>query len=155
MIEDIHRNLLDDFIVLLPSETPEDEKEPARDSARGSLRLAFARLSKLDPKTDPLVWWPRQKDLAQLFPLVKMLLAVPASSAENERSFSSASFTLDNHRYRTAVSTFRQEHRVRRFLVSGNNVDTQEGRRGRLNQMNRLLEHYSRIINARIREEDA
>jgi len=64
--------------------------------------LAVARDSlDEDPEdADPLVWWPSHPEYTALFPVAKMLLQIPASSAEDERSFSSASFILDQRRTR-------------------------------------------------------
>lgn len=76
-----------------------------------------------------------------------MLLGIPGSSSESERSFSSASFTLDLHRYRLDIETFRKEHRLRRFLVSGTNTHTQQGRAARLEKLNILLERYDALVN--------
>ena len=56
------------------------------------------------------------------------MLAVPATSADNERSFSSAGFTLSIRRNRLEVEHFRMEHRIRRFLVAGTSPHEQEGR---------------------------
>jgi hypothetical protein len=81
-------------------------------------------------------------------------LGAPASSADNERAFSSASFTMDNHRYMIDIETFRKEHRVRRFLVSGNDTHSREGRQGRLDKLNRILEGYDSIVNVRINAEE-
>jgi hypothetical protein len=81
-----------------------------------------------------------------LFPLAKMLFAIPATSADNERSFSSASFTLDSRRYRTDIVRFRSEHRIRRFIVAGTNQHTQEGRELRIGRVRRLLQRFASII---------
>jgi hypothetical protein len=68
---------------------------------------------------DPLVWWPSHPEYTALFPVAKMLLQIPASSAENERSFSSASFILDQRRTRLDIDNFRREHRIRRAVCVG------------------------------------
>ncbi len=80
-----------------------------------------------------------------------MLFAIPASSADCERSFSSAGFTLDSRRNRMDVEVFRQEHRLRRFLVSGTDLHTQVGRQTRLDRMNLLINRYNQAIIARAR----
>ena len=61
-----------------------------------------------------------------------VLLETPSTSADNERAFSSASCTMDNHRYMIDIETFRREHRVRRFLVADNDTHSKEGRLGRI-----------------------
>jgi hAT family C-terminal dimerisation region len=124
-----------------------------RATAASALSLARKRLDKLDPKLDPLRFWPQQKDLGILFPAAKMLLGTPSTSADNERAFSSASFTMDNHRYMIDIETFRREHRVRRFLVSGNDTHSKEGRLGRIAKLNRILDGYDDLVNRRIQGE--
>jgi len=142
-----------DVVALLPEESPEDEIADLRATAASALSLARKRLDKLDPKLDPLRLWPQQKDLGILFPSAKMLLGTPSTSADNERVFSSASFTMDNHRYMIDIETFRREHRVRRFLVSGNDTHSKEGRLGRIAKLNRILDGYDDLVNRRIQGE--
>lgn len=151
---EIIENILSDVESLLPETTPQDEIGDLKITAKSALNLARKRLDKMDPKSSPLKVWPSQKDLSVLFPVGKMLLGAPASSADNERAFSSASFTMDNHRYMIDIETFRKEHRVRRFLVSGNDTHSREGRQGRLDKLNRILEGYDSIVNVRINAEE-
>ena len=110
------------------------------------LLLARRRLDAIPEDTDPLSWWPKQALLASIFPLAKMLLAIPASSAEPERSFSSASFTLDQRRYRVNLAHFRSEHRIRRFLTAGGSSETEEGRNQRLVRVRALLARYGELV---------
>ena len=95
----------------------------------------------------------QQKDLGILFPAAKMLLGTPSTCADNERAFSSASFTMDNHRYMIDIETFRREHRVRRFLASGYDTHSKEGRLGRIVKLNRILDGYDHLVNRRIQGE--
>lgn len=150
---EVVENMVDDAVALLPSDTPEDEIEDTRISVGATLRIAFKRLAKLDTKTEVLKWMPTQKDLAPIFPLAKMLYGTPSASADNERSFSSASFTLDSHRYRLAIDVFRKEHRLRRYLVSGTDTHSRTGRGARLLHLNRLLNDYDELVNRRIQQE--
>lgn len=83
------------------------DRADMRAMAAGALSLARRKLDAADPDVDPLLWWPVQALLSALFGLVLMLFAIPASSAEPERSFSSASFTLDLSRYRIDLDHFR------------------------------------------------
>jgi hypothetical protein len=151
---EVFENMVDDAVALLPAGTPEDEIDDTRISVGATLRIAFKRLAKLDRNTDILKWMPNEKDLAPIFPLSKMLYGVPATSADNERSFSSASFTLDFHRYRLAIDVFRKEHRLRRYLVSGTDSESKSGREARLLHLNRLLNGYDELVNRRVPQED-
>jgi len=151
---EIVENILADVISLLPENTPADEIDDIKDTAESAIKLARKRLDKMDPKANPLVIWPVQKDLTVLHPAAKMLLGTPASSGDNERAFSSASFTMDNHRYMIDIETFRKEHRVRRFLVSGNDTHSQTGRQGRLDKLNSILERYDAVVNLRVPAEN-
>ena len=67
---------------------------------------------EMDPTLDPLVAWPSMAEFTALFPTVKMLLQIPASSAENERSFSSACFILDQRYFLDWISKPRRRQRV-------------------------------------------
>ena len=150
---EVFENMVDDAVALLPSDTPQDEIEDTRMSVGATLRIAFKRLAKLDRKVEVLKWMPTQKDLAPIFPVAKMLYGAPSTSADNERSFSSASFTLDYHRYRLGIDVFRKEHRLRRYLVSGNDTHSKSGREARISKLNRLLDSYDELVNRRIQQE--
>jgi hypothetical protein len=139
-------NLVDDYILLLPSATPEAVLGAHRTVAIGVLRLARELLNETAADVDPLEWWPQQLLLAPLFPLAKMMLAIPATSADNERSFSSASYTMGIRRTRLELETFRSEHLLRRFLVSAADLFSQAGRQRRLDRMNSLQEQYAELV---------
>ena len=149
ILEEVKENILDDLIALLPSDTPEDEIEDTREAARTVLKLAWKKLSKVGPNAYPLTWWPLQTDLSILFPVAKMLFGIPSSSADNERAFSSASLTLDLHRYRLDIETFRKEHRIRRYFASGSDPHTKVGRDLRITRLNYLLDRYTAETAAR------
>jgi hypothetical protein len=120
-------NLVSDAMELLPQLTEEQRVEPAvvrrrarqETAARNAIEQARDDLDEEQPEQDPLVWWPRQVHLGVLFPLAKMLFAIPDSSAEDERVFSSAGFTLNQRRTRLDLDNFRREHRIRQFLRGG------------------------------------
>ena len=116
-----------------------------RNQATTTLALAREELDEAQ-LVDPLEWWPGKAELTPVYPLAKMLLAIPASSADNERSFSSASYTLDARRYRTDVEHFRMEHRIRRFLTAGATGDSQEARERRVERVERLLTRFSELL---------
>ena len=69
-----------------------------------------------------------------------MLLQIPDSSAENERSFSSASFILDQRRTRLDIDNFRLEHRIRRALVAGRSQEE------KLQCSNELIQRFAEAI---------
>lgn len=142
-------NLVDDAVALLPDGTPEEELEHTGVMVRATLPLARAKLNRAPAITDPLVWWPGQAILAPLFGLAKMLFAVPASSADSERSFSSAGFTMGIRRTRMEVDAFRSEHRIRRFITATGDAQTQLGRQTRLDRVRRILDRFADEIAGR------
>ncbi len=150
VISQVKTNMIDDVVALLPSETNDDDRDDIRISATAAMDLAIRKLGRLLPTVDPLKWFPTQRDqLGILFPLAKMLLAIPATSADNERAFSSAGFTLDIHRSRLDLEIFRREHRIRRFFVAGSDAHSAEGRALKLERLNDFLDYYvAQIVNA-------
>jgi hypothetical protein len=119
----LHFELDEDTLDVVRSNILSDVSElshAAVNFARAALTEARRRLDEEDPATDPLEWWQQHPEFTILYPVAKMYLQIPASSAENERSFSSASFVLDDLRTRLDLDNFRREHRLRRFLLSGN-----------------------------------
>lgn len=135
-------NIVSDFRELLPP-MPAEHLELQLTLARGTLDLARFKLDQLDPHADPLDWWGHQDDLSLIHRVVKMLFQIPASSAENERSFSSASFVLDQRRTRLDLDNFRREHRIRRALCAGATPAE------RLRRSNELIERFSQELLAR------
>ena len=85
-------------------------------------------------------WWPNHPAYTLLYPVAKMLLQIPDSSAENERSFSSASFILDQRRTRLDIDNFRREHRIRRALVAGRSQEE------KLQCSNELIQRFAEAI---------
>lgn len=146
IVQSVTVNMLDDFEILLPANTSAANRQAYRRQAESTLQLARQLLDEAPPNEDPLLWWPHQASLAPLFPLAKLLFAIPASSADNERSFSSASFTLDSRRYRTDIENFRSEHRIRRFIVAGTDGNSQDGRGVRLERVRSLLERFAELV---------
>jgi hypothetical protein len=143
----VTENMLDDLEQLVPCEA--DERLAVRAQAQATLALARQQLARTDPGEDPLSWWPQHPRLSSIFPLAMMLFAIPATSADNERSFSSASYTLDARRYRTNIDHFRFEHRVRRFIVAGTDPHTQQGRAKRLERVRALLGRFAALVAGR------
>ena len=146
----IRSNIINDLLDLLPSGAPAAtnpaRRELHRSMADAALLLARSQLDEADAADDPLVWWPSHSELSILFPVAKMLLAIPASTAEDERSFSSAGFTLDRKRGRLDMDNFRREHRIRQYLTSGVNIHHQIGRRERISRAQSLLEEYAHLV---------
>src|SRR5262249_46394619 len=138
------QNMVDDFALLLPTDMQPDVVDDMRGMALTQIRMARRLLDTLGEETDALEWWPQQQStLGPLFSLAKMLFAIPVTSADNERSFSSAGFTLDDRRTRLELESFRSEHRVRRFIVACADNQTAEGRQLRLERVGRLLERFA------------
>lgn len=146
----VKQNIIDDLLELLPSTSPAatnpTRRQLHRSMAEAALELARSVLDESDATADPLVLWPAHPELAILFPVAKMLFAVPGSTAEDERSFSSSGFTLDQRRGRLDIDNFRREHRIRQYLTSGMNNNQQAGRRERLARAQSLLEEYGRLV---------
>lgn len=145
----IRTNILDDVIAVRPpseGESDDDvlEEDALRDLARAALTLARRLLDRAPADADPLLWWPEHQELSALFPVAKMLLAIPASSAEDERVFSSAGFLLNETRTRLDLDNFRKEQRIRSFLIGGTNTHHQQGREFRQERSNVLLREYQR-----------
>lgn len=83
------------------------------------LKIALEAMDKEETVCeDVLSWWKKSENtsLNFVFPAVKMLLAIPVSSTDPERAFSSAGLILN--RYRSCLSSvhFRQEFRLRQYL---------------------------------------
>lgn len=139
VLEVVRDNIISDVIELLPRGTSARQQELFSTMARLSLEGSREELDALDPTVDSLEFWPQHPNYTVLFPVAKMYLQIPASSAENERSFSSASFILDPRRTRVELDNFRREHRLRRFLLSGNPQFTAQG----------LMERYAIAVEDR------
>lgn len=123
ILQAVRDNILGDVVELLPPDAPQFRRDGLAAMSRISLQTARAELDNAETEEDPLHWWPLHPEFTSLYPVAKMYLQIPASSAENERSFSSASFTLDPRRTRLDLDNFRREHRLRRFLLAGNARD--------------------------------
>ena len=146
----VRENMLNDLVELLPPDMSLARKNRNRVAAAAALDLARDELDVADEHDDPLVWWPdpAHQNLGALFPLVRMLLAIPASSAEDERAFSSAGVTLSPRRTRLDIDNFRREHRVRQYLASNASLNSQTGRRQRLERANLLLRLFGEMSRA-------
>lgn len=134
--------IADEVIELLPSNSTDERKQHYRRTALITIELAKHQLDEVDESADPLAWWPQKKELSLLFPVAQMLFAIPASSAEDERAFSSAGFLLNQRRGRLALDSFKAEFRVRQFIVEGTSVHTQDGRQARMDRFAKLLDLY-------------
>lgn len=149
----VQANMIDDLLGIGSPSPNEDILELRRRISLDSLLLARNLLDETDCNIDPLEWWPKNPDLSPLFPLAKMLFAIPASSAENERSFSSAGFILNQRRTQLDIDNFRSEHRIREFLTVGTDCHHQSGRKTRLERMDELLLHFSERVQSSLRED--
>lgn len=92
------------------------------------------------PCDDILQWWRNAQSYAVLFPLVKMLLAIPVASADPERSFSSSGF-IQKGRSEMSVAHFRKEFRLRQLINQDSDDPDAEMR-----AMECLLQQYSEIV---------
>ncbi len=140
-VNDIKENILSDFVELLPEELTDVRKNRQRALAASTFDVCREILDETDETVNPLIWWPSHPEYTILYPVAKMLLQIPAASAENERSFSSASFLLNERRTRLDIENFRREHRIRRHLCAGTTLEE------KLGLSNNLLEEFSRRVN--------
>jgi hypothetical protein len=102
------------------------------------------------PENNPLRWIPLNCDDRVLFPVAKLYLAIPATSAQDERNFSSAGFTLSRLRTRMDIDNFRKEHRIRCFLtVGGADGSSQEGRAERTRRALLLCDSFEERFDVR------
>lgn len=74
-----------------------------------------------------------------------MYLAIPASTADDERVFSSTGFILNQRRTRLDLDNFRRESRVRQYVTIGNPTTSQAGRQRRLRAAQTLMEKLQEI----------
>jgi len=123
ILEAVKQRVVDEISHLRWS-VPDSRKPYLNDFAAANLKYGIQLVDTCSPDTDPLDFWSQQKDLAALWPVIRMLLAVPASSAHAERAFSSAGFTLDEFRMSLEEENFRREHRLRRYLTAGAPLDS-------------------------------
>jgi len=143
--ESIKAQILDDLLSLLPISWTAEQKERRRRTADATLSEARADLDGVADTTDPLSWWPQQAALGTLFDVARMYLAIPASTADDERVFSSAGFTLNARRTRLDLDNFRREHRVRQFVASGTSLNEQAGRNRRLELTRTLMQQVGAL----------
>lgn len=129
--------------ILPPSDDKRARTARRARAALDELREDLDELDPDDPTNDPLKWIPLKADARMLFPVAKLYLGIPASSAEDERNFSSAGVTLDKLRSRLDIENFRSEHRVRRYLTAGSHAQTQDGRAFRQQRAEGLLQRFS------------
>jgi len=121
----VWERVLEDAVDLLSNEPAPaaDSIIFSKDTLRGliaAVRLTFeTRLynEKDGPlfAGDPLDWWRRQ-GLPQLWPLAKMLLAIPAANASAERTFSDSGFLAEGREH-MHMDTLEMLSIVRHYLV--------------------------------------
>ncbi len=143
---DIMGRIVAEAVGLLPPDTDDEKKVRTERKVRTALADLREDLDKLLPDaadSNPLKWIPLNSEDPCLFPVAKMFLAIPASSAEDERNFSSAGITLDRLRTRLAIENFRHEHRVRRYLTAGSDLHTQIGRQVRQERAENLIQLFA------------
>jgi hypothetical protein len=142
IVQRLKDRIVADALELFPAENGRDRERVA---ARAPRALDDLRedLDSLGPAVDPLQWLPLNADARVLLPVAKLYLAAMASSAEDERNFSSAGITLDKLRSRLEIDNFRREHRIRRYLTAGSDAQSQAGRDLRAQRAERLLQEFT------------
>jgi hypothetical protein len=124
--DEIWVSLQKEMINLLPDEQNESNSgipmiswspEQYQEISKSYLLLLRSNLEKNSAQfahVDPLQWWASQLNLAILHPLAQMLLAIPATSANVERLFSSTGF-LNSGRAALHGSTLEKLATIRHF----------------------------------------
>jgi len=144
VISSVIEKCVDDIVEILPSNATDLVKNRHRRSCPELLRDLREDLDLLDSGVDPLIWIPRQVHYSLLFPLAMLLLAIPATSAEDERSFSCAGDILGPNRTRLDIENFRRELRIRRYIIADGDMHSQSGRDLRVRNVLRLLERFDK-----------
>lgn len=139
VIRSVKRAMVEDASEFLPTDMRDDVKRTTLKMIKFAIETARSTLDTVDEQVDPLEWWPKQAHLGSLFPLARMLLAIPATSADDERVFSSAGFILNQRRTRLDIENFRKEHRLRTFLMA-------DGPGSKLVRANELLKRFAMEI---------
>jgi len=121
-----------------------------------SLLVAQERLAAAEP-IDPLQWWSMQNDLTILHPVVRMFLAIPASSGQSESAFSSSGFLLGDTRTSLSIPHFRSEFRIKQYFDTAgelSDVTIYEQRKQKRKLMDSLIDRYTKLINTQKQEEN-
>jgi hypothetical protein len=84
-----------------------------------------------------------------------MLFAIPASTADDERVFSSAGITLSQRRSTLELKNFRMEHRIRTYLTAGAGLSSADGCRLRMERTTKLLDHLTALVEQRRNDGDS
>ena len=116
----LFNNMVDDAMLLV-DEGADISDGNVEEACRFMLSHAIKKLGSNGTARDPLLWWQSQVFFSFLYPFVKMLFAIPATSCEAERSFSCAGF-LTNHRNNLGENLLPKEFRIRQYLLSGSSV---------------------------------
>jgi len=107
--------------------------------------LEIVENAKIDEDESPLIWWSKQEPLAIIKPLVEMMLAIPASSAENERTHHGVALTLRPERNRISIRRLQHEFRIQQYFATGNE-NNKVGENGKIivEKARALLQQYER-----------
>jgi len=90
-----------------------------------------------------LNWWRNQTDVGIIRPLVEMMLAIPASSSENERAHRGIGLTLGTDRWRMSIEHLQYQYRVRHFFAHGEETQSQaEYREVTRAKVKKILQEY-------------
>src|SRR5262245_27334593 len=100
-----------------------DTREPRRTSIR-ALAIVRGGEEAMDLSASPSPS-PSSSPVASRPCMISHGGLVMPLSADDERVFSSAGFTLNQRRTRLDINNFRREHRVRQFLIGGAQSGTQ------------------------------
>jgi len=72
-----------------------------------------------------------------------MMLAIPASSSENERAHRGIGLSLGTDRWRTSIDHLQYQYRVRQFFAHGEETKTQnEHREATRVKVKKILQEY-------------
>jgi hypothetical protein len=76
-------------------------------------------------QVNPIQWWKSQHHFSALYPLVKLLLCIPASNAAAERAFSSAGF-LSSGREQLSIENLERYAMIRHYLLKDEDESSRE-----------------------------
>ena len=126
-------------------EFEDNPSETRKTYIRASLLAALELVEQANPDESecPLLWWSKQEDVGVIRTVVEMMLAIPASSAENERAHHGMALTQKPERNQLSISTLQREYRVQQYFATGlEGLSTAENRALTTQKARNLLLRY-------------
>lgn len=148
-------NCIDDLKRLCPGELSTIQLTLQAASLNAALEIV--KQSPPVAQEDILLYWTKTGPLVpSVVSLVKMLMAIPATSCESERCFRSAGLVMRPERTNLTQENFRRECRLRNwFGVRAEADSAPEARKKKLDKAKKLLEKFREKSDQRRQAEDA